>query len=75
MLGFIFLNPALRRAGTLPESQLDPDELEQAQVGLGETPRLVEPPAGRGGAILQIRRRLRAVRLLEARRRKARLRP
>ena len=75
MLGFIFLNPALRRAGTLPEAQLDPDEMDQAQVGLGETPRLVEPPLPRGGAIHQIRRRLRAVRLLEARRRKARLRP
>jgi predicted MFS family arabinose efflux permease len=74
MLGFIFLNPALRGAGDLPEAALAPDELDQPQVGLGETPRPAEPAISRTGPINQIKRRLRAARLLEARRRKARLR-
>jgi MFS family permease len=74
MLGFIFLNPALRGAGDLPEAALDADELDQPQVGLGETPRVVEPAIARTGPINQIKRRLRAVQLLQARRRKARLR-
>ncbi len=75
MLGFAFWNPALRAAGSLDEGELDPDELDQAQVGLGETPRLAREGPDRTGPINQIRRRLRAARLLEARRRKARLRP
>ena len=74
MLGFVFLNPALRKAGDMAETELDPDEMDQAQVGLGESPRLAEPDLARSGPINQIKRRLRAARLLEARRRKARLR-
>ncbi len=74
MLAFAFLNPALRAAGAMDEGELDPDELDQAQVGLGETPRIPKDPPERSGPINQIKRRLRAAKLLEARRRKARLR-
>lgn len=75
MLGFAFLNPALRMAGRLHDASLEADEIEQAQVGLGETPRMRPEPAERTGAINLLKRRLRAAKLLEARRRKARLRP
>ena len=74
MLAFVLINPALKAAGQ--DTELEPEELDQAQVGLGETPRMnVDEPPPRAGAINQLRRRLKAVRLLEARRRKARLRP
>ena len=75
MLAFALFNPALKAAGATDDAELDPDELDQAQVGLGETPKLAFDDPPRTGTINQIRRRLRAVRLLEARRRKARLRP
>ena len=75
MLAFAFWNPALRAAGALDSGEMEAGELDQAQVGLGETPKLAREPVDRTGAINLIKRRLRAVRLLEARRRKARLRP
>ncbi len=74
MLAFAFVNPALRMAGRRHDASLEADEIEQAQVGLGETPRMRPDPADRTGINL-LKRRLRAARLLEARRRKARLRP
>jgi MFS family permease len=74
MLAFALLNPALQKAGELHDTALDPDEIDQAQVGLGESPRLRREADDRSGAINQLKRKLRAVRLLEERRRKARLR-
>ena len=81
MAVFALSNRRLREAG---EMQDEAEELEEtqirdgaaalAQVGMGETPAMHETALERSGPVNQLRRRLRALRLLEERRRRARLR-
>jgi MFS family permease len=80
MTGFVILNPRLRNAGSVSVDAEALEELEIAegpaglgQVGMGETP-VMHENGRNGGPVNQLKRRLRAIRLLEARRRRARLR-
>ena len=74
MVGVVLTNRELIDAGRTPDAGLEAEVTDPAQVGLGETPRPVSAAMSPSGAISQLGRRLRAVRRLEARRKKARLR-
>ena len=81
MAGFVVWNATLRASGEVREAPLN--EAEEAalenvanvnQVGMGESPSLSLQARPRHGPVDQFRRRWRRLKLLEARRRRARLR-